>query len=428
MPALTDQAHKRKLLNVSLRAVTLGSRFLLLFFLARYLEPGQVGLYGLLAATITYSLYLLGFDFYNYSAREISACDSSEWGRLLKAQAGFQGVLYVLVMPALALLFLFEILPTSLAAWFYALLVLEHINQELFRLLVAMFRPLTASLVLFLRSGCWALLVVALMLVNPALQSLEAVLAAWTLGALAATLLGAGTLYRMHLGGWREKIDWRWVRRGVAISLPLLAATLALRGIYTVDRYWFAHLEGLDVLAAYVLFLGIAGALVSFLESGVFAFSYPAMVKSWAGQCDSQFKRETKELLGYTMGLTIAFIALAQLVMPFLLNWIGNPIYINHAGLFGLIMAGTAAFSVSMVPHYALYAQGKDEHILYSHFLGLGMFVLTTWVVSAYDTTTAIPWGLCMGFLSVLTWKTCAYILLTPENFSLLRATHSEQG
>lgn len=76
-----------RLINIALRGMTLGSKFLLIFFLARFLEPAELGLYGLLVATIGYALYLLGLDFYTYSTREILKRERNEWGGLLKNQA-----------------------------------------------------------------------------------------------------------------------------------------------------------------------------------------------------------------------------------------------------------------------------------------------------------------------------------------------------
>lgn len=58
-----------RLLNLALRAATLFSKFALVFVLAKFLETSEVGLYGLLAATISYVLFALGFDFYTFSTR-----------------------------------------------------------------------------------------------------------------------------------------------------------------------------------------------------------------------------------------------------------------------------------------------------------------------------------------------------------------------
>lgn len=73
-----------RLINVGLRGMTLVSKFLLIFFLAVFLEPQELGLYGLIIATIGYSLYPLGSDFYAFTTRELLKRDRKEWGGLIK--------------------------------------------------------------------------------------------------------------------------------------------------------------------------------------------------------------------------------------------------------------------------------------------------------------------------------------------------------
>src|SRR5690606_20238622 len=115
--------------------LTLIGRFLLIFFLARFLEPAELGLYGLFSATISYALYLLGFDFYTFTTREVLRRERSEWGGLLKSQLGLSAVLYGVFLPLLVLIFVQGLLPWQLAGLFFVLLVLEHLTQELGRLL-----------------------------------------------------------------------------------------------------------------------------------------------------------------------------------------------------------------------------------------------------------------------------------------------------
>lgn len=69
-----------RLLNVVLRGITMASKFLLIFFLARFLEPTELAIYGLITATTGYALYLLGFDFYAFTAREMLKHERNEWG------------------------------------------------------------------------------------------------------------------------------------------------------------------------------------------------------------------------------------------------------------------------------------------------------------------------------------------------------------
>ncbi|MDR8236477.1 hypothetical protein FPK75_25045, partial [Acinetobacter baumannii] len=70
-------------------------------------------------------------------------------------------------------------------------------------------------------------------------------------------------------------IQIEWLKSGLKICIPLLISTLILRAITTVDRLWLEQLEGLKVIAAYSLFIGLTNAIISFLETEVFSFIYP---------------------------------------------------------------------------------------------------------------------------------------------------------
>ncbi|TGU42107.1 hypothetical protein EN795_35725, partial [bacterium M00.F.Ca.ET.152.01.1.1] len=103
-------------------------------------------------------------------------------------------------------------------------------------------------------------------------------MALWACSGLAAVALGVWRVRQLLIGGWSRPVDWRWVRKGISVSAAFLVSTLALRGIQTADRYWMEDLGGIEAVGAYVLFLGVAGTLMVFLDAGVFSFSYPALI------------------------------------------------------------------------------------------------------------------------------------------------------
>jgi O-antigen/teichoic acid export membrane protein len=417
MKALTEVTYLTRLVNIGLRGMTLVSKFLLIFFLAGFLEPEELGLFGLLAATIAYAIYPLGFDFYTYTTRELLKCDRSEWGGLLKDQGVLHLILYALVMPLLLLVFSMGLLPWYLAGWFFVLLVLEHLNQELMRLLVAISQQLTASWVLFLRSGAWALVITAWMFFDSSMRTLETVLAAWTLGGALALVLAAYRLKKLKLSGWRSRINWQWMRTGLKVAVPFLIATLAIRAVFTIDRYWFEALQGLEVLGAYVLFMGIANALMSFLDAGVFAFSYPGLIAAHNRKDADAFRAGLFKLLWQTLLLTALFILIAWLVIEPLLLLIDKPFYLSQLSLFPWVLAAIALYAVGMVPHYALYAQGQDKPIIFSHLGTVMVFIPVTAILAAAYPDTAVLLGLITTFIILLTWKTWAFYQLTPRQF-----------
>lgn len=413
--------YSQRLLNVGLRGVTLISKFLLIFFLARFLEPAELGIYGLLVATIGYALYLLGFDFYSFTTRELLRRERNEWGGLLKGQGALFAVLYAVFLPLLCLVFLKGLLPWDLAGWFFVLLILEHLAQELGRLLIALSEQLLASVVLFLRSGSWAIAVTMVMFLEPDSRSLDIVLGAWAFGGLLALLLGTYRISRLKIGGWHTQIDWRWIAKGLKVAIPLLIATLAIRGVFTLDRYWFKELAGLEVLGAYVLFMGFSSALMAFLDAGVFAFSYPGLITAYSRQEAAVFRQGIRKLLMQTLALSVAFAVAALVLIGPLLQLLGKPIYLEQQGLFPWLLLATLLYAVGMVPHYALYAQGHDRPIIHSHIASLLLFVPATWLLSLYLPLLAVPLGLCTAFLSILLWKSWAFFQLTPTHYRSTR-------
>lgn len=412
-----------RLINVSLRGITLISKFLLIFFFARYLEASEFGLYGLVVVTISYAIYPLGLDFYTVSTREIIQQKSEVWGGILRNQGVLISVLYVAFLPLLLLVFYTGLLPWAVAGWFFILVVGEHLNQEFTRLLIATSYPVSASFALFLRQGLWAIVVTMVMFFEPEYRRLDVVLLAWTIGQFFAFLVAIYVMSRHKIGGWCEQIDWLWIWRGVKVAFPFLLATLALRALFTIDRYWLDSLLGLEVLAVYVLFMGIGNAIMSFLDAGVFAFSYPTLISTFHERDAERFRQALKKLFTQTMTASLCLIFVSFLLLDPLLNWLDKPLYQDKEVMFFWIQLGMFLYSLSMVPHYALYAQGQDRPLIFSHIAGLIVFILATWLFSYFWILLAVPLGVCAAFLLIVVWKFTAYFLLTPiqYRFTILR-------
>ena len=412
-----DTFSRARVLNIALRSATLASKFFLIFFLARFLEPAQLGLYGLLTATIGYSLYLLGFDFYTFTTREILKRDRKEWGGLLKDQGVLSLVLYVIFIPLLSLIFIKGLLPWSLAGWFFVLLVLEHLNQEFGRLLIVISEQLLASAMLFLRQGTWAIAVATLMVFEPTTRSLDYVFGGWAVAGLIAVLISAYRLAQLGIGGWHKRIDWKWIAMGLKISIPFLVATLAIRGVFTLDRYWLESLGGLEMVGAYVLFMGIAGSLMGFLDAGVFAFSYPGLISSYNKNQPLLFRQNLRKMSIQTCVLSLGFVVVSMLLLSPLLSFLGNPLYVTQQYLYPWILIITVLYALGMIPHFALYSQGLDRPIVQSHIASLFLFVITTGLFSQHWPLLAVPLGLCIAFTFILAWKTWAFYKLTPLQY-----------
>ncbi len=396
-------------INIVLRGMTLVSKFILIFFLAKFLVSGEVGLFGLLSATVGYALYVVGFEFYNFSTREMIGEEPKRWLGMIRDQLVLYIILYVVFLPFALFVFFKGWLPWTHVYWFVTLALLEHIAQELNRILVAVSEQLLASVVLFLRSGAWCLVVVAVMWVDPASRNLEFVLGGWVLGCFFACAIAIKKVLSFDKASLKDSVNWSWIARGIKIAIPLLIASLAIRGIFTFDRYWVESVSGLSVLGAYVLYVGMATAVLSFIDAGVIVFFYPKLVSSAKKGDTSGFKKDMKDLTINIVGVTAFLILACYGVSGFVLQWLNNSVYSENVSILYWLLAAIAIYSVSMIPHLGLYSFGYDTAISYSQVAGFFAFLVVAYLFSNKVGVVSIPLGMCVAFTLILGWKYFAY-------------------
>lgn len=401
-----------RLTNVVLRCLTLGSKFFLFFFLAKYLSPSELGVYGLIVASISYSLLVIGFDFYTFSNRDLIKTEKIYWAAKLRDQTIVYAIIYIALIPLFVLLFLFNVLPRSYFFFFTILLILEHIAQELNRLYIVMSEQLLASIILFVRNGFWCFIVVPFMAFLPAYRTIETVMLAWLLGVLSACLLATTRLKDLDKVSLANQINWKWIKSGVIVAIPMLCSTLAVRGLFTFDRYLVHWLSGSDILGAYVLFMSIGNSLLSFLDAGVIVFMYPKLVELAHSNNGALFNKNMLTLFYQSVGVLFLMSALTLICLEPLLTWVGKSFYLDHSNMFILIIIAMSIFSLSLVPQIGLYAHNKDMPIILSHIAGLATFFALFLATKNLLHSLTVPYALIGACLIVLIIKTYAFFKL----------------
>ena len=410
---------KKNFLNLIIRMVTLFCRFCLIFYLAKVLDPEQVGLYALFMAFVGYSLYFVGLDFYSYMTREILNAPIELRGRLLKCQFVLSCALYVIFIPLFILSMNQLDWPSSMMLLFIPALVLEHFNQELYRLLVALSEQITASMLLFVRQGSWVISVIWITSINDSAKNLEFVIINSVVAGVMAALFGVYKLKGLRFGGWLLQVDWSWIKTGIKVSGAFLIATLALRAIPTLDRFFIESLVSVEAVAPYVLLLAYANVLIVFLEAGIFSFVYPDLIKL---SQNAQFNKATsrvKEVFWQVLFVVTGYGLVSWLTLPFLLSWIGHDIYSQYSPLYPWLFSASALFAFSLIPHFALYARGRDKPIIYSPIAALLCFLCVTWF-SRNSGVLAVIFGINAAYALLLFVKVYAYCAMVKHDDSLI--------
>ncbi len=360
-------------INAVLQGGTMLGKAAMLMALARFLPVSEVGVFGLLFATINLAMYAVGLDFSTFTMRELLKAPAESVPHLLRTQLSLHGATYGVVLPLLLLLFAFGVLPWSLAPWFYCLLVLEHLGQELHRVLITLQRSSQAGLVLFIRQGVWGLVLPALMAVVAATRTLDAVLVVWTVCEVVGLGVGAWLLRDLAWTGvFARRPDWAWARRGLGIALPFLLSTLAVTGMSTIDRYALNSFHGQDAVGVFTFFMFARSAIQGLTEVGIRLVLQPRIVIARQTGAHDQYERLMRALFAGTLGGALLLSALAAVAIEPALVLIGRPEYRAELPAFWMVLALSIVGTVADVPHAGLYARHLDRAIVICGFVGLG--------------------------------------------------------
>lgn len=388
--------------SVFLRGAGLIGKFLLLFFMARYLREAEVGLYGLVVAAVGFSIYLLGFDFYSYSNREVAGVSGTDLTERIRYHITWLLVCYAVVLPSLYLLFIFEFIPEKIIIWFYLILVLEHITAEVCRFLIVREKQMLASVCIFLKTGLWPLICIAGMFLFENQRSLSFVLFCWLVGLLGSLALLA-LKSRIPKGIFNSlKIDWGWIGAGVKICFPILVATLSLRAVFTLDRYLLRITSDLSVVGVYVFYAGISAALTAFLEAGIFNFYYPRMIKMWSTGNVSGYRAALDRLKQVVFLASAVLAVLIVLFVNGVAPYIGRENYVNNMYVLYFCLLAVLILAWSMVYYYDLYCRREDKFVLRSRLSGLISFLVFFVIFRAANPLNGIMLSVCASSLVTL--------------------------
>ena len=411
-----------RVVNVALRIMALASKFVLVIVLAKLFPPSDIGLYGLITAMIVFSLLIIGGDYYAYSLRELLSKSQNEWSFVIQHHLFALLILYIFLLPAQWLIFVFDFLPIKMAGWFFLLLILEHFSQEINRLLIAMKKPLIASVVLFFRMGIWVWVVLVFMWIDQDIRSLEFVFLGWAIGCVFAIIIGLVSIWH-KVENWKFwAIDKAWIKKGFKVSLLFLIGSLSMRAILTFDRFAVESIVGGEFLGVYVVYIGMAMAIVNVMDPAVFSFLYPRLVEAYRKENYAQYDKIMREMLYTTLNLSVALGLCVYFFAPFVFDWIGKSIYSEHQSILLLLICTSIVYVIGMIPHFGLYAKGKDKQLLFAHLSSVVLFLFLIFTLSRIMHEAAVPLALLLSFIWMGLVKFGMYIrCVRPDDFDRMR-------
>ncbi|MFQ6178961.1 lipopolysaccharide biosynthesis protein [Bacillus paranthracis] len=390
------------IINIIIRGLTLLSRFILIFFIAKYLTPNELGVFGIFSVTVNLSVLLIGLDFYMYSTREIINSPKGSHSGIIKTQFVFHLVSYCIFLPVLSLIFYLDILESQYLVIFLLLVIFEHISQELYRIYSALEKPITANILLFIRSASWIYILILIFIFNKESRNLDLIWIFWIGGSFVSIVCGVLWLKNQLDFKCIKNIDFRWIKKGVIRSIPFFIATIALKGIEFSDRYILKFYYDDGMVGIYTFFINISNVIPVFIFSGISMFLYPKIIRFYNEKKYDEYYKNLKKMTLYSTYSAVVLSIIMIILLKVIIILLGKNDYEQYDKIFYIMLMTSFVSVLGQVPNYILYAKKKDKEILFSTLMGfIASLILNFIFIPIYGVYGAAFGNLCATLVMV---------------------------
>ncbi|MFN3138299.1 MAG: lipopolysaccharide biosynthesis protein [Allomuricauda sp.] len=367
--ALLNKDLYNKLLTVSCRLLGLGSRFLLTFLLTKEISLEFQGEYTLVSTSVALMIILFGFDFYVYANRLLIKQKKREVF-FFKNSLVFYSFSYLLLFPFIWFTTNnFDVIDIGSFWTLYFLIIFEHLGQELFRSYIAMRKPLFANLLLLLRTGSWAgIIVLALFFIQGFQISIPEILRLWLFFAFVTCVLGI-SFYPNIKSFAREKIDFKWIRKGIGVGLTMFMSTICLKVIEYSDRYLIAFFLDKTELGIYALYFQLANLINVIIFTMYISFIYPDIIQGVHEKSRDITLKAMKNIQKKTFFIIILYAISSIVLIPLFLKYIGRSELYPNIPIFYILLTAFLFLNLNFSYHFVIVGFEKEALIFKATFL-----------------------------------------------------------
>lgn len=269
---------------LALRAINIGSKFLLLLVLGIKLPLADIGDLALLMATTQIISALAALEVHRVLGRELVLAAPEKRVVLLRDHAAHLFLAGLLASCVVLVLSLAGVIRPSLATPVAVLTGLMVVAADQTRLLLVLERPIGANLQFTLHNASWALVAAALLWALPAgAIGLTEIVDIWLTSTAIAVVFAGFLLKDLPWPSTRSApIDTAALKRRITAAIPAAAATALLIGMSLADRFLVRILAGAEVLGILFYYVSIIQVVTVIVDTLIYQTRYPELVRTAA--------------------------------------------------------------------------------------------------------------------------------------------------
>ena len=377
-----------KILNLILRLGGMALRMSTIFILAALTDNEVFVWYGVAVVAANYSLYIIGFDIYNFANREY-ALNKEGSGSVLKNQFSFYSCIYIFILIiSFPLLNSYAFVNDSkyLSFLFVLIVVSEHIFIECYRVFIFKKRQLLASFLYFSKAGMFLLSLCFFDLLARAI-SYEEVVYAWLVSNVICIILAFLKEEVFLFALINPRINSNWIKKALVFSFPLLLSALCSKAIFTFDRIIVAEYLNSVEAAGYILIISIVFALNNVLDAIFFSFKVPYLMDAYS---NNKFKECSRSYVkkGWLGTLILSMLLFSSL--PLLSTIFTEKLKAVSLLDYFLCSLVFLFFNFSQIYHYLLYALGHSKVIFEAQLYSFILVSVLFYFISEFELWLSI--------------------------------------
>jgi len=392
-----------------MRALNMSSKFLVVFFGAKYLELQEMAFLGLYWTIVTICASVIGLNIYTYTIRKALSHGEQLVSRELSRH--YTALICLTLISAPFFITYSHSLFSGDSLILFPILMLhvfaEVMSQENSRFLIAFGKPFESSLANFVRGFLWSLFAILYLIVFNYEASFLTVITIWLLFSIISLVYSARLIQVVLNIKLKWDANFSWVCKSVYSAGWILVASLLFRVVVGGDRLIAEWFLDESLLAVYVYYSILVFALVGIVETGVSSWHYPELVKAIG---ENNFHIVNEKYRQYQSAIVLpAFGMVVLLNMTVILSsrFFLDNIYFDNYLVFTVLSLGALVYSLAMPSHYVIYGLGRDRCYFFICASSVLLFLVAVFLlpVNGAIYRVAIAFFLALSFLSLLKYS-----------------------
>ena len=394
---------REKSYNLLIRGSATIIKLAFTLFLGSVFTEIEFGLYSLIISSIYISLILIGFDIYLDANRKIIQKDNiQDQSYILNNQIASYLPFYILF--SIIIFFIPErIIPKEFIFLFFTISILEHINSEIFRLLLALRKTITANLLFFIRNALWPLVILILYYLNYQLD-IYTLLSYWIFASILALAIGLsflGKIYEINF----SLIDKTTIFKSYKFAFVFFIGTVAYKIVEFSDRYFIDYYLNKESVGVYSLYSQFGSVLNTIIFTIVISIGYPKLLKAIYENNLKMIIKERNMMLTEIIIISLLTLIGGYFFLNTLLDIVNKPLYHEYNFLFYLVIISNIIFNISYVYHFMMIGFQKDLTITQITVTGAGINILLNIILIPKIGITGAIYSKTIAFTFILLSK-----------------------